>query len=49
MEFMDLILPQIDIENGTLLDDRIGPDTNLRYWHVGFMGIGIFLSVGEWI
>lgn len=47
---MDFILPEIiDFQNGTWLDEQIEPATgsNLRYWHIIFMGIGIFLSVGE--
>lgn len=44
---MDLLLPQIEFENGTWLDEPIEQDTNLRYWHIIFMGLGIFFSVGE--
>lgn len=45
---MDFILPQIEFfENGTWLDEPIEQDTNLRYWHIIFMALGCFLSVGE--
>lgn len=47
---MDLILPSIEIQNGTWLDARIDKAENLklRYWHVIFMAFGVFLSVGEY-
>lgn len=47
---MDLIIPSLpDIGNGTFLDEKVQKDSNLdlRVWHVIFMGMGVFFSVGE--
>lgn len=44
---MDLIFPQIEFENNTWLDQRIETDGQFRLWHVGLMGFGVFLSIGE--
>lgn len=44
---MDLLFPQIEFDNNTWLDQRLEANENLRLWHVGLMGFGVFLSVGK--